>query len=881
MSSLLAPVTILHFLYSILPFPISYLLAPGYLVLPSFLPILNNLCSRLHQSSVIVPSTSGSSQTRGLIIGIVLASVVALALLGALGITCAIRYRRRTAYLSSRFNNNSGSRGNFSSGGYNQGGGSYRNSEYKPNEKSGGRSLNPFASKPPKGFNSRALNAYKAGVIGALKPRGNASSERDQQPSSSFSKAYDTWGSSSRGNGSKDHSDQIPPLPPSLPPSMFDPKQPNGQQQERLGWKTFLPGFGRRGDGTVTTLRSMPSDISRDDLPSAATTRIGEVATPTAIYSDKPGMDNSLKKGKGFLGGILPVYHARTRSTEEDIKVGAYDEKELPVAPEIIITSPTTIPTSPSVYSSNGTTKSGSHRKSSSLYTNKNSSNALRPSDTNSRYSKSNTRSVRMSDPYVNYAAAYAAYAGFEDDLDIPGATSIEGYGPVDGLGYGSMSDGSYGSVGTSRFGSMGNSRSALRESVVLPHGTLLIPAPPTGVAPAPPYTSSNITTTVQAANRNGRAGAPPPSAFNAKTLPASTKNDGNRDGAKKKRTLSDKIKRGTLPIIPDLEIDEKAKEKRNSRSSSRRDSIELRKSSLERNSMDEERRQSRNVLRKPSREAMIRQPSNDTFGRQSNEFSRRPTPEVGKEEAERKAQNRPSLMPNFSSGSSGNLTNASGSPPKEPSPTQEAAPVTVNQNAEVIIQIDEASTDRTISRKSSKQSLQENPPLPPSSNPTRPSTAESYLSTKARRGSSKSRNGSSVAHELNPNSNPVPFFEAFGSMVTVHGSIADRSTSPAPTMEPFNSTGDLSTMAHSTFDLSAFPLPQITMQEPPEPEQQQEASTSSSRVNSRRQTNISLTPSRGSTTMTPSVSEFPMPPLVGSHARASSMSILSVDDLS
>ncbi|CAG8600440.1 1224_t:CDS:2, partial [Acaulospora colombiana] len=362
------------------------------------------------------PPSSGSSQARGLIIGIVLASVVALALLGALGITCAIRYRRRTAYLSSTYNNNSGYRGNFSSSGNYQGGGSSGN---RTNEKSGGSSLNPFAkNKRSKSFNSRALNAYKAGVIGALKPRGTTSNERDeQQSSSSFSKAYDTW-NPLRGNIAA--MDQIPPLPPSMAPPMLDSKQPNRQQQqERSGWKTLLPGFGRRGDEMTTRLRTMSSgEASRDDLPSAATTRIGDAATPTAIYPEKAVMD--LKKGKGVFGAILPVYHARTRSTEDDIKVAGkgYDEKELPIAPEIIVTSPTTIPSSPSAYSSNGTTKSRSHRKSSSLFTpSTKNPNALRPSDASSRYSKSNTRSVRMSDPYVNYAAAYAAYAGFSDEI--------------------------------------------------------------------------------------------------------------------------------------------------------------------------------------------------------------------------------------------------------------------------------------------------------------------------------------------------------------------------------------------------------------------------------------------------------------------------------
>ncbi|KAG8817513.1 hypothetical protein FRC17_011199, partial [Serendipita sp. 399] len=228
---------------------------------------------------------------------------------------------------------------------------------------------------------------------------------------------------------------------------------------------------------------------------------------------------------------------------------------------------------------------------------------------------------VRKSDPYAAYAAIYAPYFGTEKEEEAGRRGSMRrnrasGNGTSGGASV-------TGDNSISQLSHTFRERTgvALRDSVVLP-GVLemppssmssrpasyasysatvaaMPPRPPPSLPPPPrPISSSTrilptpsiITATSSATTNNNNiaiippssSSRAPPSSFNPKVLRMGEQegngNDadgGNRTGVKGKRTLSDKIKRGTLPLVPSLleeEVEEVEKQQQQERG--RRNSI-------------------------------------------------------------------------------------------------------------------------------------------------------------------------------------------------------------------------------------------------------------------------------------------------------------------
>ncbi|KAG8820980.1 hypothetical protein FRC17_009954, partial [Serendipita sp. 399] len=262
--------------------------------------------------------------------------------------------------------------------------------------------------------------------------------------------------------------------------------------------------------------------------------------------------------------------------------------------PIITITSPTTTPTIPTTAS------------------------------TYSTFSQSNSIEgslVRKSDPYAAYAAIYAPYFGTEKEEEVGRRGSVRRNRPSGNGTSGGASVTGDNSISQLSHTFRERTGVALRDSVVLPgvlemppfsmpsrpasyalysaavaampplpppslpppprpisSSTRILPTPSISTAPSNATTNNN-TTTILNPSSSSRA---PPSSFNPKVLQMGEQegngNDadgGNRTGVKGKRTLSDKIKRGTLPLVPSLlEEEVEGVEERQQQERGRRSSI-------------------------------------------------------------------------------------------------------------------------------------------------------------------------------------------------------------------------------------------------------------------------------------------------------------------
>lgn len=321
-------------------------------------------------------------------------------------------------------------------------------------------------------------------------------------------------------------------------------------------------------------------------------------------------------KAKPLTAPELPIHNlqpARTNDTTVRSNNGALK----PAVPAITITSPSTNSTIGSLYSS-------THQD-------------LPPTSPFKLSIYQTERGVRQSDPYASYATAYAAFAGIAQPDDDALSPSPSAGATIEEMQRRRRQQ---------QQQQQQQQQAALRDSATLPSSqtqerilamvshrqrdsvatTSSLPPPP----PPPSVAPRNI--------------GPPPSAF---------KGQGIRDGKKGKRTLSDKIKRGTLPLPPQVEGAEGEEDEE-----------------------EEEEEEERGVLH-VSANLTVADPDATDKDAGTKEYVVEGDLVVSARPQEPKVQDdrRPSMIPTFSSGSSDKSapTPPSGSPPK---PSLETADV-------------------------------------------------------------------------------------------------------------------------------------------------------------------------------------------------------------
>lgn len=215
-----------------------------------------------------------------------------------------------------------------------------------------------------------------------------------------------------------------------------------------------------------------------------------------AVWNSKPltSMSHtfpSFYSDPQYLGASeLPIHNTQTTpGNQPAATLHPNSNQRKSVVPVITVTSPSTISTVPSLYSSTHQDLPGRSPFKLSIY--------------------ETDRGVRQSDPYASYAAAYAAFAGMtQPDDDEDDRTTNHSH-------------------------QKRRQQSALRDSSLLP-------------------TTNQIQDRILQVGTNQPRNPPPPPLPRA-APPSAFKGQGIRDGKKGTRTLSDKIKRGTLPLPPQL----------------------------------------------------------------------------------------------------------------------------------------------------------------------------------------------------------------------------------------------------------------------------------------------------------------------------------------